>query len=181
MGRARLYDECGSQVALFEAAQAQARQSGKVLLVSFGAEWCVWCHVFDRFLAGEHTEVSVRHAEPEDRAYTDTRLNERPTSDPRGEAEALRDFAAQEFVLVHIDSNRAPGGYEVLERTGAAARYPNELPFIFTVDGQGHFAAALEADGLQTRRDSEDWWRGYRRGPLLDALRGMADAARGRS
>lgn len=45
-GRAKTYDQCGDQFALFEEAFATAQAQEKVLLVSLGAEWCFWCHVF---------------------------------------------------------------------------------------------------------------------------------------
>ncbi|NNE23548.1 MAG: hypothetical protein HKN11_13145 [Rhizobiales bacterium] len=38
-GRAKLYDECGDQRVLFASALKRASKEGKVLLVSFGAEW----------------------------------------------------------------------------------------------------------------------------------------------
>jgi len=47
-GRAKLYDECGDQLALFDEAFARAQAENKILFVNYGAEWCVWCHVFDR-------------------------------------------------------------------------------------------------------------------------------------
>jgi hypothetical protein len=51
-GRARIYDECGSQTAILAAALEQARATGKTVIVNYGAEWCIWCHVFDNHLKG---------------------------------------------------------------------------------------------------------------------------------
>src|SRR5262245_17695652 len=50
---ARTYDECGSQIYIFHGALEEARATGKTLIVSCGAEWCVWCHVFDSHVHGE--------------------------------------------------------------------------------------------------------------------------------
>jgi thioredoxin-related protein len=35
------------------AAQAQAKASGKRVLVDVGGEWCKWCHILDRFIASQ--------------------------------------------------------------------------------------------------------------------------------
>src|SRR5215467_14534017 len=51
-GRAKLYDECSDQLSLFETATTRAVAEGKVPLVSYGAEWCIWCHVFERYIHG---------------------------------------------------------------------------------------------------------------------------------
>ncbi|MRD46712.1 DUF255 domain-containing protein [Caenimonas koreensis DSM 17982] len=34
------------------AATAMARKEGKRVLVDVGGEWCPWCHILDRFVAG---------------------------------------------------------------------------------------------------------------------------------
>lgn len=57
-GRAKLFDECGDQWAMFNAARKRAAAEGKALLVSFGAEWCIWCHVFDQYIHGGKTRFS---------------------------------------------------------------------------------------------------------------------------
>ena len=54
-GRAKLYDECSDQSLIFEAAKQLAAAENKVLLVSYGAEWCIWCHVFAKYIHGERT------------------------------------------------------------------------------------------------------------------------------
>ena len=62
-GRAKLYDQCGDQLALYEAAFAQAQAEEKVLLVSLGAEWCVWCHVFSLTVATPNAPLEMFTAE----------------------------------------------------------------------------------------------------------------------
>jgi len=52
-GKAKIYDECSDQIDLFEAAQSKAQAEGKITLVSYGAEWCIWCHVFDAYIHGQ--------------------------------------------------------------------------------------------------------------------------------
>jgi len=53
-GRALVYDECGSQMSIVKAAYEEALASKKTTLVVYGAEWCVWCHIFDDFAKGEY-------------------------------------------------------------------------------------------------------------------------------
>jgi len=65
----------------------------------------------------------------------------------------------------------------VLEVTGAAREFPNGLPFIFTVDSAGRYAASFDHDSAESRRDSLDWYRGYSRTGLLDQLGKMRSAA----
>lgn len=50
-GRAKTYDQCSDQFAMYQEAFDAAQEQEKVLLVSLGAEWCVWCHVFARTVA----------------------------------------------------------------------------------------------------------------------------------
>ena len=38
------------------AAVAQAATQGKHVIVDVGGEWCAWCHILDRFIAG-HAEI----------------------------------------------------------------------------------------------------------------------------
>lgn len=178
-GKARVFDECGDQSVLFKVALAQAKAEGKVLLVEYGAEWCIWCHVFDAHINGEHHKFQYTYGspdEPESR-YTTT-FKEGKWADVAA-ANALRDFVAATFVIVHIDADHAPKGDAVLEATGARAHYRGGIPFVFTVDPSGRFAAKFVHDAAERRRDTDtDWYRGYDRENLIRQLKGMRDAAR---
>ena len=171
-GDARLYDECGSQLALFETARAEAATSGKVVLVSFGAEWCIWCHVFDSHLGGG----AGRFRYPVE--GDDVTLVERSGEGVLPDAKALNDFAAKTFVLVHIEGDHAPDGWQVLKASGVDVEKVVGYPYIFTVDANGRFAKALDPNAAETRRDIPlDWYRGYDRKSLMTHLAGMRDAA----
>lgn len=170
-GRAVLYDECGSQVALFKKALAAANDEDKTLLVSYGAEWCIWCHVFDQYVNGEHTRLNYRYGDPGSDDYETVAVNEHPDHDPSAEADELRQLFAANFVLVHIENLHSPDGKEVLESTGAIDFYNGGIPFIFSVDAQGIYAAHVESSEMETRRDDpSDPYRGYDRGQLINAL-----------
>ncbi|MGH8852126.1 MAG: thioredoxin family protein [Casimicrobiaceae bacterium] len=52
------------------AAQAQASMQGKRVIVDVGGEWCVWCHIMDRFLAFDPELRRLR-----DRSYVWVKVN----------------------------------------------------------------------------------------------------------
>lgn len=176
-GRAKLYDECGSQLEIFEEALKVANERGKTLLVSFGAEWCIWCHVFDEYLVGSHTVMEYRYSDPGEKIYHEVTRFERPESDPTQEANDLKTFVEESFVIVHIENRFSPDGFSVLERSNAVDHFSGGLPFIFTVNRNGQYAAALNSKQVETRRDTFDWYRGYDRNRLTEALTKMIEAA----
>lgn len=177
-GRARLYDECSDQTEIYRAAQTRAAAEGKVLLVSYGAEWCIWCHVFAAYLEGEHGAFTHTFSDPRDEERHTETIHERAGRDVSAEAEALKAYAAETFVVVHIDSRHASGGDAVLAASGAEKALGNWIPFIYSVNADGEIAATLDHDRVELRRDSEDWFRGYDRPELLAHLKEMAEAAR---
>jgi hypothetical protein len=178
-GKAQIFDECGDQLALFKTALARANLEHKVLLVEFGAEWCIWCHVFDAHINGEHHRFTYTYGTPDEpESRQTTTFKEGKGADARA-ANALREFVAANFVIVHIDAAYAPNSDHVLEASGASERYDETLPFIFSVDQRGKFAQKFMSDAVEKRRDTEsDWYRGYDRAGLLAQLTSMRDAAR---
>jgi len=168
--RAKLYDECGSQIAIFTDAQSRAKETGKVLLVSYGAEWCIWCHVFEAYVKGGHTELEYTYSDPADEERYTSTFFERANRDPNSEALKLSTYFAEAFVLVHIESRYSKDGYEVLEMTQADLHFDGGLPFIFTLKPNGQFAAAFNSTGIETRREFIDWYRGYDRKNLTIEL-----------
>lgn len=52
-GLAKLYDECGDQSKVLNSAINLAKKENKTVLIVYGAEWCIWCHVFDKYIKGE--------------------------------------------------------------------------------------------------------------------------------
>ena len=178
-GKAQIFDECGDQLALFKTALARANLEHKVLLVEFGAEWCIWCHVFDAHINGEHHRFTYTYGTPDEpESRQTTTFKEGKGADARA-ANALREFVAANFVIVHIDAAYAPNSDHVLEASGASERYDETLPFIFSVDQRGKFAQKFMSDAVEKRRDTEsDWYRGYDRAGLLARLTSMRDAAR---
>lgn len=176
-GRAKIYDECSDQVKLFKAANMRAKEEGKVLLVSYGAEWCIWCHVFDAYIRGDVEKFKYTYGEPgKDKRWTET-MYERADHDVSKEAENLAKFVSESFVLVHIDYEHSPDGRDVLSISDALDGYSGGLPYIFTVNDNGKFAATFSHDDAEIRRDTDDWYRGYDRKNLLLQLKNMQTAA----
>ena len=177
-GRAVLYDECDSQMMLLREGINRAESEGKVLLISYGAEWCIWCHVFQQYVKGHHSNMTYRFSDPGDNETEEVTLNERPATDPTDAAAALTKFVAERFVLLHIENFYSLDGYEVLTRTGADSTFDGGLPYIFTVDARGRYVTHFKHNHIETRRDNgADWYRGYDRPALLDELARMEAAA----
>lgn len=178
-GRAALYDECGSQTKLLRRAIRQAETEEKILLISYGAEWCIWCHVFEQYVKGQHTKMTYRYSAPGENKTDEVTLDEKPATDPAAEAAALTQFVADHFVLLHIEDFYSTDGYDVLAQTGADATFNGGIPYVFTVDAQGHYAAHFQSNEVETRRDGWfDWYRGYDRPGLAAELARMEAAAR---
>lgn len=174
-GTATIYDECGDQVALFDEALARANAENKVLLVEYGAEWCIWCHVFNAYINGDKGRFRYTYASAKQPEAWSTKTFEED-ADVEG-ADELRDFVARHFVVVRIDYQYAPNGAEVLAQTGAERHFSGGLPFVFTVDSHGQYAATFEGDGLEKRRGSFNWYRGFHRDTMLKVLTSMRNAA----
>lgn len=148
------------------------RATGKTVIVNYGAEWCIWCHVLDSHLRG----VTGRFTYPVD--GTDVTLTERSGRDVLADARALNAFASTHLILVHIEAESAPDGDQVLARTGAGRHFDNSFPFVFSLTPDGEFAAAFNYAPVERRRDTaRDWYRGYDRRGLLAELQRMRRAA----
>lgn len=176
-GRAEMYDECGSQLAVLRDARAAAAGSGRTVLVIYGAEWCIWCHVLKRHLEGRHGAFS--YTLEGESGYN---VNEHSDGNDAAEAAILAEFASRAFVVAAIESQHTMDGDLVLSRTGAADHVRDWIPFVFTLDADGRFAAKLpefdELPDLEVRREGDDWYRGYDRAVLMRELGRMLEAAR---
>ena len=172
-GFARIYDECSDQREILREGIATANAEGKIPLVSFGAEFCTWCHVFDKFINGEVGAFQYNNG-MFPRTYEET-----PYQSMIEEAIQLNRFAAANFVVIHIESDYAPYSFEVLEATDAVDHYEYELPFIYSLDANGDFAAMFDHYRAEvTEGENPGQYSGYDRTNLFRELERMADAAR---
>ncbi|MCG8466038.1 MAG: thioredoxin family protein [Xanthomonadales bacterium] len=179
-GVARIYDECGDQVAIFNAALERANATGKTVLVVYGAEWCIWCHVFDKYVKGGHSAFAYRWEYQGERNAVDFFERENPQAE--AQAKSLNRYVSENFVLAHIESDYAPNGPEVLVQVGydpASIRY---APFIFVVTGEGQYVTYLpnsdELSNLEIREDSGEQYRGYNRDVLLAELKRLRNMSK---
>jgi len=100
------------QLAIFNEAFERAQAEGKILFVNYGAEWCVWCHVFDQTVAQSGSPLEA--------------------------------YAADKFVMVHIDAQHGKNHRGVLAQTKADTIYTGGLPLLFAVAPDGIFAGAIQ-------------------------------------
>jgi len=176
-GRAKIFDECSNQTELFTQSKIRAKTENKTVLVSYGAEWCIWCHVFDAYINGDVSSFTYTYGEPgSDERYTHT-MYERAKNDVSQQAYDLKKYVSENFVVAHIDYEHSPDGDDVLSITQAWDDYDGSIPYIFTVDESGKYAAKSIHDEAEVRRDTDDWYRGYDRVKLLQQLKNMRNVA----
>jgi hypothetical protein len=169
-GRAKIFDECANQTEIFARARLRADAEDKTVLVSYGAEWCIWCHVFDAYINGEMSKFTYTFGEAgNDERYTHT-MRERLQRDVSQEAFDLKKFVSENFVIAHIDYEHSPNGDDVLSDAQAWENYGDWVPYIFVVDRNGNYVEKFN-------HDKNDWYRGYDRVQLLEQLKNMRSAA----
>lgn len=174
-GDAKLYDECGDQFAILKEAVEEAKKTGKVVIVSYGAEWCIWCHALDAHLKGQYGMFNY-----EVEGYPPVMAESLGANDQKL-ADELNAFAARNVVFVHIEGLYAPNGAEVLSALGADQDYKGSIPYLFSIK-DGRIAKIMvwkpENDPKEKRRDGFLLYRGYNREPLLDELKQLVEATR---
>jgi len=176
-GKAKIFDECSKQTELFNQAKLRAELEGKTVLVSYGAEWCIWCHVFDAYINGDMNKFTYTFGDPgDDERYTHT-MRERAKRDVSQEAYNLKKFVSDNFIIAHIDYEHSPNGDDVLSNANAWDNYGDWLPYIFAVDSSGEYVAMVNHDEAEVRRDTNDWYRGYDRVKLLKQLKDIRNSA----
>ncbi len=172
-GIAQIYDECSDQSEIINRALKRSKATGKTVLVVYGAEWCIWCHVFDKYVKG-HSRKFNYEWQYHDGENLDWKMKERKSKHAKSRAEKLNKFVSQNFILVHIESYRSPNGAEAARNTGFDPDSFSYVPVIFSLDHSGYYAAhMLAADaipGLEVRKDGWRDFRGFDRDILLSEL-----------
>ena len=172
-GVAQIYDECSDQSVILNRAIKRSKETGKTVLVVYGAEWCIWCHVFDKYVKG-HSRKFNYEWQYHDGENLDWKMKERKNKNAKSEAEKLNKFVSQNFILVHIESYRSPNGAETARATGFDPDNFSYIPLIFSLDHSGDYAAHMLAydaiPGLEIRKDGWRDYRGFDRNILLSEL-----------
>lgn len=179
-GVAKIYDECSDQAELLLEALAKADESGKTILVVYGAEWCIWCHVFDKHVRGQNTNFRYQWQFHDGE---DLNWNMTEPGGPNVEelASELNQFVAENFIILYVESYYSPNGQAVLENIGFSAPAVEVVPQIFTLDSSGRFSAGMDdytaVPGLEIRENNGEEYRGFSRSVLLVELKKLREQA----
>jgi len=154
-GVAQIYDECSDQTIILSKAIKESEGTGKSVLVVYGAEWCIWCHVFDKYVKGHSRKFKYKW-QYHDGDNLDWKMKER------------------ENKLVHIESYHSPNGAKAVQQTGFDPNKFSYVPVIFSLNQSGNYAAHMLAydaiPGMEIREDSGRDFRGFDRQILLTEL-----------
>lgn len=160
-----LYNSCIDQIGILNDAKAAAKAEGKAVLVVYGADWCIWCHVFDAYIHGQRG--TFWH--PFDGDIWE--MSEVPSATMNEEADALAKFVADNFVIAHLWASWQPKSQAILVATKAVEHDSNAVPLIYSLNEEGHFFAKFDGKSAESRRDTDDPFRGYNRKIMLENLR----------
>ena len=179
-GNAKIYDECGSQTEIMKAALISANESGKTLLMVYGAEWCIWCHVFDKYVKGGYRAFEYEW-EYHDGDLLSWNMLEWVSDDTERQARKLNKYVSENFVVVHIEGHFSEDGLDVIDAIGFDRNEMSFYPFIFSVTADGKYAAHMLAydaiPGLEIRQSAGLSYRGFDREILLRELVRLKQAA----
>ena len=179
-GVARIYDECSDQAELLAEALRLANGSDKTVLILYGAEWCIWCHVFDKYVKGQSRRFKYQWQFPD--GYEERwDMRERENRQAEAQAKQLNEYVAANFVILHLEYYFSPNGEAVLASTGFDAASVEVVPQVLVVDGRGKFVAGMDDYSsiakLEIREDSGKEYRGFDRPTLLRKLTALREAA----
>ncbi|MEO1321244.1 MAG: hypothetical protein AAFV30_11895 [Pseudomonadota bacterium] len=179
-GVARIYDECSDQSELLAEALQLANASGKTVLILYGAEWCIWCHVFDKYVKGQSRRFKYQWHFPD--GYEEQwDMHERENRQAEAQAKQLNEYVAENFVIFHLEYYFSPNGEAVLASTGFDAASVEVVPQVLVVDERGTFIAGMDDYAsiakLEIREDSGREFRGFDRPTLLRELVALREAA----
>lgn len=179
-GKARLYDECSNQAEILNKALTTAKAEDKRVLVVFGEEWCIWCHVFERYIHGKTKNHHYVWRESEQNGLVQWKMNEKIEEATKDDAIVLNNYVADNFVIAHIEGEYT-NGRELIFATGVDKQLPYYYPFIFSLDSNGdyanHMSTVSSVEGLEIRKSGGDDYRGYDRKILLEELKKLREQA----
>ncbi|MFB2539228.1 MULTISPECIES: hypothetical protein [unclassified Acinetobacter] len=171
-GLADLYDECADQLTILKQAINDAKQQpNKRILIVYGAEWCIWDHVFHKYIQGKVGEFNYQWRDNTGE-FSKWQMLEQVSNEQYQDAKALNQFVADNFIVVNIEAEKSNGN-EIFKRIGAKQTY--HYPAIMVLDKQGKHRATMPAGseivGLEIRESGGQEYRGYDRKILLNELK----------
>lgn len=171
-GSSTVYAECADQSEILNLAIIEAKKIEKTVLVVYGAEWCIWCHVFDKYINGYHSNFDYRWTyQGGKKRWT---MTEKENLTRAFLAQELNKYVSENFVVAHIEGQFANGKY-ALSQVGVDTDRLMFMPYIISLNENGkyltHMPAGSGVEGLEKREDSGAEYRGYDRLVLLNELK----------
>lgn len=172
-GAAKLYDECADQVSILKDAISAARTENKKVLIVFGGEWCIWCHVLDNYFHGKFRSFDYqwRYSDGDIQEWS---MREKVSPADIEDARVLNEYVANNFVVAHIENVYANGN-EAVALTGFDPENIYYYPFIVALDSNGKYASNMVSTdaikGFEVRKSGGEEFRGYDRRILLNQLK----------
>lgn len=177
---ANIYDECGDQQLILDQALKAAQNVDKRVLILYGAEWCIWCHVFDKYVKGQNRKFEYQW-QYHDGENLDWVMLEKENQRAEEEAIQLNHYFAEHFVLAHIESYYSANGEQVLADLGYDVSNIKSVPLVLVLDSSGQITGEMQSSeellGLEKRQDSGEEFRGYDRKLLLAELQRLFETA----
>lgn len=179
-GAAKLYDECANQVDILKSAISAANDENKKVLIVYGGEWCIWCHVLDNYFHGKFRSFDYqwRYSDGDIQKWL---MRERVSPADIEDARALNEYVANNFVVAHIENVYANGN-EAVALTGFDPENIYYYPFIVALNSKGKYASNMVSTdaikGFEVRESGGEEFRGYDRRILITQLKKLkADAS----
>lgn len=172
-GAAKLYDECSDQVSILKDAISAARTENKKVLIVFGGEWCIWCHVLDNYFHGKFRSFDYqwRYSDGDIQEWS---MREKVSPADIEDARVLNEYVANNFVVAHIENVYANGN-EAVALTGFDPENIYYYPFIVALNSNGKYASNMVSTdaikGFEVRKSGGEEFRGYDRRILLNQLK----------
>jgi hypothetical protein len=178
-GVAQIYDECSDQTVILHEARESAEATGKSVLIVYGAEWCIWCHVFEKYVRGQSRNYEYSFEYKGESQHWPMR--ERENQSAESDARELNKYVADNFVIANIEGYYSPNGTEVIADTGYDVNNLDFVPLFIVLDADGKYAGHMQSvdliNGLEIRADSGEEYRGYDRKLLLRELKKLRNAS----
>lgn len=179
-GVANVYDECSDQSKIIEAALIKANQDEKSVLVVYGAEWCIWCHVFDKYVKGESRRFKYKW-QFHDGDNMNWKMKEKENPNAEEEAVNLNKYVSENFVIAHVEGYHSPNGETAIAKTGFDTSKLKVLPYILVLDKNGKYVKDMlpynSVEKLEIREDSGKEYRGFNRVILLRELKSLRESS----
>ena len=171
-GNAKLYNECADQTVILTQAIAAAEQQDKNVLIIYGGEWCIWCHVLDRYFKGQFRTFDYQWRDSTGDMSQWLMREEIGTNDIVN-AVRLNHFVANNFVIAHIDGSYANGD-EAIAMTGLDPDSIYYYPYVIALDKNGKYAGNMPStdaiEDFEIRESGGEEFRGYNRKILLEQV-----------